>query len=150
MIRRVFAVSVLFLAVFFSCSTVQFVQKERTALKVIDLINEGDAEGLTRISGSPFLLDGEIIMMPGDMKQFWEKAAEKGFVLSNPEVIGITPVDGNTYNLFSPYEEVKVFFEKYVPSDAAVARVSSPAGDVLLLLYGKNKGYPYILGFKGM
>ncbi len=150
MIKKLIPLTLLCLVVFFSCSTVRFVQKEGTVLKVIDLINSGDAGRLAGISGSPFLLDGEIIMMPGDMKQFWEKAAEKGFVLTRPEVLGITPVDGNTYTLFSPYEEVKMFFEKYVPSDAVVVRVSSSAGDVLLLLYGRNEGYPYILGFKGI
>ena len=137
------------LIIFSSCATANFVYRESTARKVVDLVNTKEAETLARLSQNPFLLDGEIILMPGDMKMFWEKSFEAGFGLPGAVVESVTPVDAGTFKIFGNSMDVKMFFKKYVPPAASLAKVISDSGDYWFVFYNREGKYPGILAFKG-
>ena len=137
------------LLIFSSCATANFVYRESTAEKVVDLVNEKDAPTLAGLSRNPFLLDGEIILMSGDMQRFWEKAFESGFGFPGAVVESVIPVDENTFRLFGDTMDVRVFFNKYVPEASSLAKVSSDSGDYWFVFHDREGKYPKILAFKG-
>ena len=137
------------LLIFSSCATANFIYRESTARKVVDLVNAKDTEILSLLSRNPFLLDGEIILMPGDMKMYWEKAFEAGFGLPGGVVESVVPVDGNTSEIFGDTMDIQVFFKKYVPAASSLAKVSSNSGCYWFVFNEKEGKYPKILAFKG-
>ncbi len=134
--------------VFISCASLQYVQKEGDVLKLADLVNAGDSETLAEISASPFLFDGEIIMLPGDLERLWKNMAGAGLVMENPVVTEIVEVRADTPLLFGEAMEIKAFFQKYLPETARTARVAADSGNFIFLLNGKEQGYPKIHGVK--
>ena len=132
----------------FSCASLQFVQKESDVLKLAGLVDEGNSRTLTAVSVTPFLFDGEIIMLPGDVAALWNNIAAAGLSMGNPAVIQIDDVDEETARIFGNTMEIEAFFRKYLPETARAARLSADSGNYVFLLNGKEQGYPKIHGLK--
>jgi hypothetical protein len=131
-----------------SCASVRFVQKEADVMALVSLINQGEAETLSRLTQSPFLFDREILMLAKDTKTVWKNLAEAGFALDQPKVLRIEPVSEESYRDFADVMEIEVYFRKYVPKTAKIARIESRGGSCLFILNDKQAGYPLILGLK--
>ena len=132
-----------------SCSTVPFARRESSVKAVTALVNAKDHQKLIRLSETPFLLDEEIIIMPGDVAFFWETALQNGLVIKEYTVESITPGEAEDYKYFSDSREIEIFFTKYVHEDSSIAKITSSSGVFFLLLTGKDGRYPRIFGFKG-
>ncbi len=146
--KKLISVSIGVFIVFMSCASLKYVQKERDVLKLADLVNAKDSKTLAEISASPFLFDGEIIMLPGDLERLWENMVGAGLMMENPAVAEIEEVRGESALLFGESMEVKAFFQKYLPETARTARVAADSGNFIFLLNGKKEGYPKIHGVK--
>ena len=143
------AASVLIAAVLLSsCASIRFAQKEEDVLAVVSLINGGEAETLSGLSQTPFLFDREILMLEKDTKTVWNNLTDADFSLKRPAVGKIEPVSEESYKSFADVMEIEVFFEKYVPETAKIARVETDAGPCLFIFNDKQDGYPMILGMK--
>ena len=137
------------LVLFASCATPNFLYKESTAKKVVNLVNGRDAERLAALSHNPFLLDGEIILMPGDMELFWDRAFASGFALKGGSVESVVPVDSDTPRFFGDTMDVRVFFRKHVPSTASLATIRTDTGVYRFVFNDRDGMYPGILAFGG-
>jgi len=146
---RFFGVLPVALMIFSSCASANFVYRESTARKVVDLVSGKDSETLSLISRNPFLLDGEIILMSGDMELFWEKAFAAGFGFPGGTVESVIPVDGETFRIFGDTMDIQVFFRKYVPAPSSLAKVSTGDGYYWFVFSEREGKYPKILAFKG-
>jgi len=132
-----------------SCATVPFIQRESSIKSVVELINTGNHAKLSELSEIPFLLDGEIIVMPGDVSFFWETALKNGLSISGYTIESVGPPDAGDSAVFSESREIAMFFAKYVPEDSSIAKIKASSGTFYLLLNGKEGKYPRIIGFKG-
>ncbi len=142
-------VSVLILIVFFSCTTINVVPKEKAIGRFIELYNSGDTARMTEMTSVPMLIDGEIVARTDDADFFWNRLAEAGFSFEDSNSFTSVAVDGNSKLLFGDTMEVDTFFTKYVPDTAVIVRVKGPGGDFILLLSGRKGRYPFIFGFTG-
>jgi hypothetical protein len=131
-----------------ACAT--FVVTEKEAAQVIALINRGDAETLASITATPFLLDGEIIALPGDALILWKNLKEAGVNMANAKIVSLTPLRPDDWQRFSSSWEVSVFFKKYVPKNTKLAEIDSDSGKFLLLLGGEKLKRAGIIGIKGL
>jgi hypothetical protein len=131
-----------------SCASLQYVQKDEDVLKLIELINRGESETLTKLSLVPFLLDGEILMLKGDAGRLWENLKNSGFRLNGAAVAAIEPVSDTSFSTFSDSMEVEVYFKKYVPESAKIAHVEAEGVSCTMILNGKDEGFPMIMGLK--
>jgi hypothetical protein len=137
---------------FSSCATIPFEAKDRNIEKIASLLEKGDVDKLTGISNLPFLLDGEIILMQGDIYTLWENAVGSGFIIDDPRIIGQNPVDDQSHSIFAESMEVKAFFSKFVPVTAAIVSIPGKAtggnaADMYMILNRGKMGNPHIIGF---
>ncbi len=143
------AVLMLILIVFFSCTTMKAVPKERAIERFIELYNTGDTVRMSEMTSIPMLIDGEIVARNADADFFWNSLAKAGFTLDGSESFTTEPLNSNSSLLFGDSMEVSTFFAKYVPETAVIVRVKGPGGDFILLLSGRKGRYPFIFGFTG-
>ena len=102
------------------------VPTEREGLEFVDLINAGDWQAMAEKSGSPFLLDTEMIMRPADMEEFWKILADGGFSLGEA---GFEIVDAEaSAERYGSGLEIEQFFVKYVPEGAVIFLVTGGPG----------------------
>lgn len=120
---------------------------ERSADDIVALINSGNAAELAAATRTPFLLDGELIVLDQDVALFWENAVKAGFRVQT-EALEAQPLEPESYRRFAPTMEVRTFFEKYVSERGSIV-VLSGGGVRVLLLLDRGKGRITILGFKG-
>lgn len=148
---RIFSVlSVVVIAA--SCATVPPSQQEDPVLEVLQFIETSQTENLVQHSGVPFLLDAEIVEAESDIAVFWHLLSERGYQFPSPHVDGITAVNEDSYLLFGDSMEVRVFFERYVPDDAAVAEVTAGNNRYRFLFANRVDGrgsLPLVYGWKG-
>ncbi len=131
-----------------SCATLVVVNGKEVD-KVVALVNAGDAEMLEKLTTQPFLLDGEIIALPGDAGILWRNLKAAGFTLRGAGVLRLIPVVEGTSRLFADTWEVSVFFKKYVPANGTIAEIRTDSGRYLLLLGGYAlDGYARVIGLK--
>jgi hypothetical protein len=131
-----------------SCASLVTVN-ENEVDKVVALVRAGDAARLEKLTALPFLLDGEIIALPGDAGVLWRNLKAAGVTLAGTKLVRLTPATGDAYKLFADTWEVSVFFKKYVPSNGMIAEIRSDSGAYLLLLGGYAlDGYARIIGLK--
>ena len=116
-----------------ACSTVP---TDRDGLEFVDLINNGEWKPLSEMTGSPFLLDTEMIMRASDMKEFWKILAEGGFSLGETEFAVLD--DPADYSRYGSGLEIEQFFAKYVPEDAVTFVVTGGPGKFFMTV-GKKR-----------
>ena len=117
-----------------SCTSVPYSQWDSSAEKVVDLINHPGEEYLEEISSNPFLFDGEIIVLDKDISMIWNNLNRSRFGFKNGVIAETVPVGADDYKMFADTMEVKTYFSKYLPEDAAIVKVESDYGLFYLLL----------------
>jgi hypothetical protein len=132
-----------------SCASYQHSWDQGAVGQVADLLNTGQAPKLTSMSLTPFLVDGEIVLLKGDVASFWDGIAKAGFRVEGAALDQGAPVAAESYKQFADTMEVKAFFSQYVKKDARVLRMTSSKGSHVLLLMRRDRIYLKIIGFKG-
>ena len=130
------------------CATFSAKRYERATDTIVSMINAGDADGLAELSQTPFLLDGELIMLPQDVATFWQNVVGAGFRVESMSDLSAQPLDGGSYSQFADTMEVQTFFEKYVSDIGSVVVLRTEAFQLLLLL-DRDGATTTIVGFKG-
>ena len=101
------------------------------------------------MSVTPFLVDGEIVLLKSDISSFWDDVVKAGFRVDGAALDQGTPVTAESYRQFADTMEVKAFFSQYVKKDARMLRMMSSNGSHVLLLMRRDRVYLKIIGFKG-
>ena len=141
-------VILLVIAVLAGCITLEQ-RLSQAAENVIDMINEGQADDLADMTVTPFLLDGEIIILDQDMRDFWANIIEAGFEIGTPVLIESIPLQEDTFRQFAETKEVQSYFAKYVSEDCHVVIVETESMRFLFLMDRPEKKKSKIIGFKG-
>lgn len=134
---------------FASCASIPVSTRPADVEDVVQMINTGQSERLAKHSQVPFMFDGEILLMEQDMNLLWGNLRQTGFALREARVESLERAGENSYRLFAETMEAEVYFRKYLPENAMVARVTSSNGDFILLLGGRQAGFPMIYGLRG-
>ncbi len=132
-----------------ACATFGPRQAQRAAGEIVGLVNSGQAAELARMSRAPFLLDGELLLLPGDIATFWDGVSKARFRIDPAAAVTVVPVDTQTYTRFAATMEVKTFFQSYVSKKGALVVLESGRSRILLLLERGKGGRTQIVGFKG-
>ena len=135
-------------ALFTSCTTTPYSQREANVQKVIDLIQAGEAEALVAQSQLPFLFDAEIIMLERDLQTLWGNLSEAGFSMQNAQVEYLGPAGRYSYPPFAESFEVRTFFKKYLPEKSSMVRITADNGEFFLLLGPREDEAPAIIGYR--
>ncbi len=146
--KKLIILPVVIIFVLSSCASLRYVQKEEDVLKIVSLINQKDKETLTIISEVPFLFDGEILMLRGDVQTLWGNSTGAGFEIVNPAVLKIEETREETYKALGEAMEIKAYFSKYLPETARIVHVAADNVNILFLLNDKVDGYAKIYGIK--
>ncbi|MFQ3621051.1 MAG: hypothetical protein SNJ78_08910 [Spirochaetales bacterium] len=134
---------------FFSCATVPYVQKEERVVRLVELINKGGVTQIPNLAVTPFLVDGEIVLLQKDLSDFWTNLHQAGFVIRSPRVVQNRFATVEDAKNFRDSMEVRTFFKKYTDRDTSLVQIQSVDGTYYFLLGREVKGYPRILGFRG-
>ena len=137
------------IALFFSCASAPYVQKDQGVLKLVDLINEGTVNGQEGLAQTPFALDTETLYLENDVATLWDNLHEAGFTLTSPRIVKKEPVTGETWRVFADSYDMKNFFARYTGKDTSLVTLETGEGTVQLLLEPELHGYPRIRGIKG-
>ena len=133
-----------------SCASLQHSWDQGDVTTVANLINAGDSAGLSAMSGSPFLIDGEVVPLKADVGGFWGGIIKAGFKVQGPQLGSAAPVSPDSYKQFADTMEVRAFFSNYVKKDTRILELKTSAGARILLIV---KDSPFskkvIQGFKG-
>jgi hypothetical protein len=132
-----------------SCASFQRARNQSMIQKVADSINAGQADMLAGLSGSPFLLDGEIIPLAADVSAFWAGIIKAGFRVEAAELVSSAPVGTDAYQQFASTMEVKSFFSRYVGNDSRILELGTSSGKHIRLLIRDETLSWSIIGFKG-
>ncbi len=132
-----------------SCATVPVAQREPRIERLLDTLNEGTVEEVLPATGSPFLLDREIIILDRDIETMWSNLREVGFTFADYDIESVEEVTGQSYRRFGESMDVEVYFQKYLPEGAALVTVDTDHGEFLLLTGGKVSGAPQLYGMRG-
>lgn len=136
-------------------------QQEDAVIEMLKLIDEGRQEELVEHSMTPFLLDAEIIEAESDIAALWGLLAERGFDFPSPRIVRIIELepgvddlpedefDDDTYQLFGDSMEVRAFFMRHIPEDAALTEVEAGGKLYRFLFAGNRDGKPMMFGWKG-
>jgi hypothetical protein len=132
-----------------SCATGPYVQKDDKVLKLVDLINRGGVGEVQGLSETPFLFDGEVLLLQKDVTALWTNLKTAGFTMRNGKVLGKEHISDNSYRAFGDSMEVRTFFKKYLDKNSSLVKIGSEGGGFYLILNREVDGYPKIQGFKG-
>lgn len=134
---------------FLSCATVPYVQKEEKVVKLVELINRGGVNEVPGLASTPFLIDGEIVLLQKDLGEFWDNLHKAGFSIRSPRVEQNRFATVQDAQYFRDSMEVRTFLKKYIDRDTSLVRIRSAEGTFYLLLGREVKGYPKMIGFGG-
>jgi len=101
------------------------------------------------LASTPFLIDGEIVLLQKDLSEFWDNLHKAGFTIRSPRVAQNRFATVEDAKYFRDSMEVRTFFKKYTDRDTSLVQVRSADGTFFLLLGREVKGYPRMLGFGG-
>ncbi|AFG37173.1 hypothetical protein [Spirochaeta africana] len=135
-----------------ACATVPPSQQKDSVLQVLQMLEDGRGDELVLHSQTPFLLDAEIIEAESDVAELWRLLTSRGYRFPQPVVERIIPLGDADPGLFGDTMEVRVFFERYLPEDAAVAEVRSGDQQFRFIFadsIGGRRGLPVMYGWKG-
>ena len=142
----ILAAGVLLLA---SCATMQAGRDRGAVDRVASRINGRDAAGLAAMSRTPFLLDGEIVLLPADMASFWQEALRAGFTVREPRLQEGLPLSAESWRRFGGAMEVRAFFGRYLPKGTRLLEMRTADGRTLLLLVKRTLFSTRLHGLKG-
>lgn len=143
------ALGVLALVGLSSCASVPYVPSEKKVEKLVALINRGGVGAVKGLSMAPFILDGEILLRQSDVDSAWSNLKAAGFGIGAAKIASIARIAGDSYSLFAPTMDVRVFFKKYLDKDSVLVALDAPEGRYYLILNREVSGYPRLQGFKG-
>ena len=132
-----------------SCTTVPVAQRDGRVDKLLEELNTAEIDRVMALSARPFLLDGEIVVLEGDVRMMWTNLREVGFTFDSATIEELGPVDDTTYRSFADTMDARVWFDKYAAEDAGLARVDTTHGTFLIVTGGKVGRVPQIYGFTG-
>jgi hypothetical protein len=132
-----------------SCASLQHSWDQGAVKQVAELVNAGEPQKLAAMSVTPFIVDGEVVLLRGDVAAFWDGVVKAGFRVEGAALDQGTPVGSESYKQFAPTMEVKAFFSRYVKQDARILDMTSSTGRHILLLIRSEWFSRQILGFKG-
>jgi hypothetical protein len=132
-----------------SCATLQRSRDQAGMNTVAGLIESGQTETLRRLSGVPFLLDQEILVLPADVASFWKGIIAAGYRMDGPELDRGSALGPDSYREFRDSMDVRIFFKKYVKPGTRLLELHTRDGRRILLLYRSTLFSKQILGFKG-
>ncbi len=144
-----YAVLSIVLLVLVSCASFQRSRDESDVQRIAGLMDAGKAQELADLSAVPFLLDRDIVVIRGDVADFWQGLAKAGFRLGGVKLESAEGVAGESYKEFADTMEVKVFFDKYAGAGSRILRLASGSGSRFLLLMGSDPFKTVIYGIKG-
>jgi hypothetical protein len=132
-----------------ACASLQRSFDEGDIRQVADLINSGQSQKLTALSVTPFLVDGEVVVLPADVAGFWDGIVKAGFRVDGAALASGADIDKNSYSLFAPTMEVKAFFARNVREGGRILDFATSGGKHVRLLI-KNEWFSWkIVGWKG-
>jgi hypothetical protein len=132
-----------------SCASLQRSADSGVVRTVANLINAGDARKIAAMSATPFLVDGEVVVLPADILGFWTDAAKAGFKVDGAALDTGTPVIADSAGLFAGTMEVKAFFTRYVPKGSRIIDLTTATGAHVRLIVHSGLFSTKIYGFKG-
>ncbi len=133
-----------------SCASLQHGWDQGNVAMVADLINAGKSAELASMSGSPFLVDGEVVPLKADVAAFWDGIIKAGYKVQGPQLGSATPAAADSYKQFADTMEVRAFFGNYVKKDARLLELKTSSGkSVLLIVKDSPFSRKIIQGFKG-
>jgi hypothetical protein len=132
-----------------SCATVPVAQREPRIERLLETLNEGSVAEVLPATGTPFLLDREIIILDRDIETMWTNLRQVGFSFADYEIRSVDPVTQGSYSRFGSTMDVEVYFQKHLPEGAAVVTLGTDHGEFLLLTGGKVEGAPQLYGMRG-
>ena len=133
----------------FGCATFAPRRFERSAGRIIGLVNSGQAAELASMSQTPFLLDGELMLLDRDVAELWSGMIKAGIKIGPAASVKALPLDGESFKRFASTMEAKTFFEKYVSDRGSLVVLQAGSSRILLLLERGKRGRTLIVGFKG-
>ena len=131
------------------CASLQRSVDQGDVRQVTDLINSGQAAGLSAMSATPFLLDGEIVALRSDVATLWDNVAKAGFHLTDASLARSVAVSADSYREFAGTMEVKAFFDSQVKPGARILELRTADGARVLLLLRDAWFKRTLIGFKG-
>jgi len=132
-----------------SCSSFKQRKFTNTADSIISFINTGKIDQMNSMTDTPFILDGEVILLAGDMDLFWRNISNAGFVINNPVYTDTFAVGDDDYKIFEDTMEVESFFKNYISEDAKIMIIETTDFRLIFLLDDMGKREIRIKGFKG-
>jgi hypothetical protein len=132
-----------------SCATTDLSRGQGDAAQLADLVNSGQAKQLAALSAVPFLLDGEILALKGDVASFWQGVVSSGYRIAGASVQRSVPPGPDGYRDFADTMDVKVFFKKYLGKDTRLVELATSDGKRVLLLMADGFASRAIYGFRG-
>ena len=132
-----------------SCASIQRSRDQGAVRRLTDVINSGQSEKLSSMSVTPFLLDGEIVLLPADVSAFWTGIEKAGFRVQGSALESGVPVTAESYRQFADTMEVKSFFSRYVKDNARILEMSTSSGRRIRILTRSTWFSWKILGLKG-
>jgi len=132
-----------------SCATFQRWGDQGAVRQVTGEIKAANAPALAARSVTPFLLDGEIVLIPSDVADFWAGVLKAGFTIDGATLDAGAAVSPQSYQKFADTMEVKAFFSRYVKSGSRILELNTASGTHVLLLVKSDWFTWKIIGFKG-
>lgn len=141
--------SVLVVWLLAACSSLPYSMQAKKIDALIDLLAEGNAAETAASTALPFVLDQELLAMPGDVERFWELAYQAGLDFGSSMVLSIRSIDEESKKELGSTWDMSTYAEVYLPADASLVEVQTAAGRFLLLLGGRNRQLPILHGLRG-
>ena len=132
-----------------SCASLQHSWDQENVENIAKLINTGQAARLAAMSTTPFLVDGEIVLLKADVAGFWDGIIKAGYKVEGPLLQSGEPLTPNSYKRFANTMEAKSFFAQYVKKDTRVLELKTLAGKSVLLIIRDSWFTKTVQGFKG-
>ncbi|HEY9593214.1 MAG TPA: hypothetical protein VHE79_01960 [Spirochaetia bacterium] len=132
-----------------SCASLQRSFDEGDMRKIVDLINHGQGEALAGMSATPFLVDGEVVVLPADVAGFWAGIVKSGYRVQGAALASGTKVAADSYTLFASTMEVKSYFSRYVKDGGRVLELTTDGGKRVRILLRSAWPSWKIAGWKG-
>jgi len=132
------AIVLVFLSGMLSCTSVPYSQWDSSSAKIVDLVNSGGDASLSGLTSTPFLLDGEIIILEKDISMIWKNIRESGFTFGKAYETESMPVSAGDYRYFADSMEVKTWFSKYLPEKASLVKIEAGNGLYYFILGPKK------------
>lgn len=110
-------------------------------------LDAGRGRELAELSQVPFLLDGEVVVLPEDVLEFWTAVASADWGLQGARIEAGSPVDDQSWRRFADTQEVRSFFKRYVDPRARLIELTGPAGEQVLVLAQEKLFSWRLLGF---